>query len=181
MNQSRYNFSEEMGQVVYKLMQEANELDQYKRMQAVYFRASYKEKAPKIAERTGLAIGTIWNIHARWKREGLGLFEIKNKGGRIREHLSFEEEKNFLTQFKDEGEKGGILEVKVIHKAYKQAIGKNIAPSTTYRMLDRHNWRKIMPRPRHPKGDTTVQETFKKTGQRFLGKQISKQKKQENP
>ena len=131
------------------------------------FRAYYKEKAPKIAERTGLAIGTIWNIHGRWKREGLSLFETKSKGGRIREHLSFNEEKEFLKQFKNEGECGGILEVKVIHEAYKQVIGKNIAPSTTYRMLNRHNWRKIMPRPRHPKGDPTVQATFKKTGQRF--------------
>lgn len=99
MKQLKYDFSEEMGEVVYKLMQEAKELDQYKRMQAVYFRACYKEKAPKIAERTGLAIGTIWNIHGRWKRKGLSLFETKNKGGRIREHLSFEDEKDFLKQW----------------------------------------------------------------------------------
>ena len=37
MSQLQYNFSEEMGQIVYKLMQEAKALDQYKRMQGVYF------------------------------------------------------------------------------------------------------------------------------------------------
>lgn len=161
----KYEFSAAIGQEVYKLMKESKELEQYKRMQAVYFRACYKEKARKIAERTGLSIGTVWNIHSRWKRQGMSIFDAKDTGGRLREHLSFEEEKRLLKQFENEGVKGGILEVKVVHEAYKASIGKNIALSTTYRMLDRHNWRKIMPRPRHPKGDIEGQATFKKTGQ----------------
>jgi transposase len=172
-----YDFSEETGQVIYRLMRETKGLEQYKRMQAVYFRACYKEKAPKIAERVGLAIGTIWNIHRRWKCEGPNIFEIRETGGRIREYLSLEEEKDFLKQFKKERERGRILEVKVIHEAYKKIIGGNIALSTTYRMLDRHDWRKIMPRPRHPKGELAVQETFKKTGQESLSKQKIKPKK----
>jgi transposase len=181
MNQSKYYFSKEMGQRVYELMQEAKDLDQYKRMQAVYFRIFYKEKAPKIAERTGLSIGTIWNIHGKWKRKGFELFEVKNKGGRIRENLSFDEEKDLLKQFENEGKEGGILEVQVIHEAYQQATGKNAALSTTYRMLERHNWRKIMPRPRHPKGNPDKQADFKKSGQQSLGKHVSKQKKLESP
>lgn len=164
MPQVKYDFSEEVGQEVYKLMKETKELERYRRMQAVYFRACYKEKAPKIAERTGLSIGTVWNIHSRWKRQGMSVFDPKDTGGRLREHLSFEEEKCFLKQFENEGVKGGILEVKAIHEAYQKIIGKNIALSTTYRMLDRHNWRKIMPRPRHPKGNLEVQATFKKIG-----------------
>jgi len=177
MTGKKYDFSKETGKAIRELMREAKNLEQYRRMQAVYFRACYKEKAPKIAERTGLAIGTIWNIHNLWKRYGPHIFEIKNKGGRIREHLTLEEEKHFLQQFKKEGERGGILEVKVIHGAYKNLIGKNIALSTTYRMLDRQNWRKIMPRPRHPKGDIEAQETFKKTGQLSLKMQKKKVKK----
>ena len=177
MPQTKYDFSEENGQAVYKLMKEAQGLEQYKRMQAVYYRACYREKASKISERTGLSIGTIWNIHSRWKRQGTSIFDIKNTGGRLREHLSSEEEKNFLEQFEKEGVKGGILEVKIIHEAYKIMSGENLALSTTYRMLDRHGWRKIMPRPRHPKGDLEVQETFKKSGQSFLKKQDSKPKK----
>lgn len=159
-----YDFSKRTAQEVYKLMQGAKDLAEYKRMQAVYFRSLYKERASKIAERTGLAVGTIWNIYSRWQRYGPRIFEVKDRGGRLREYLSFEEEKNFLKQFRGEGEKGGILEVKVIHEAYKKIVGKNIAFSTTYRMLDRHNWRKIMPRPRHPKGDLAQQAAFKKTG-----------------
>lgn len=180
MLQLKYDFSEENGQTVYQLMRQSKDLDQYKRMQAVYYRACYKEKAPKIAERTGLSIGTIWNIHSRWKRQGISIFDIKVTGGRLREHISFEEEKEFLKQFETEGNKGGILEVKIIHEAYKAMIGEDVALSTTYRMLDRHGWRKIMPRPRHPKGELEVQATFKKTGQSLLSQQRRKPKKPEN-
>jgi transposase len=165
MPQPKYDFSEENGREVYKLMRTSKDVEQFKRMQAVYYRACYKEKAPKIAERTGLSIGTIWNIHSRWKRQGISIFDIKATGGRLREYIPFEEEKEFLKQFETEGNKGGILEVKIIHEAYKTMIGEDIALSTTYRMLDRHGWRKIMPRPRHPKGDLEAQTTFKKTGQ----------------
>jgi len=30
-------------------------------------------------------------------------------------------------------------------------------------MLERHGWRKIAPRPSHPKADPQAQEAFKKT------------------
>lgn len=166
MTKESYDFSEESGQMVFHLMRKAEGLEQYKRMQAVYFRVCYKEDAQKISHRTGLSIGTIWNLHCRWRREGPHLFEIKKTGGRLRENLTLEEEKNLLEPFKKEGGEGGILDVKVIHEAYEKAIGKKIALSTTYRMLDRHHWRKIMPRPRHPKGDLAAQETFKKSGRR---------------
>lgn len=108
------------------------------------------------------------DLHSRWKREGPHLFEIKKTGGRLRENLTLEEEKSLLEPFKKEGGEGGILDVKVIHEAYQKAIGKKIALSTTYRMLERHHWRKIMPRPRHPKGNLAAQEAFKKSGRRSL-------------
>ena len=49
-----------------------------------------------------------------------------------------------------------------IKKAYEQELGKSVPKSTVYRMLARHNWRKIVPRPRHPKADIEAQEAFKK-------------------
>jgi transposase len=38
-----------------------------------------------------------------------------------------------------------------------------LARSTIYRLLERHGWRKVMPRPRHPKADVAAQAAFKKT------------------
>jgi hypothetical protein len=36
-----------------------------------------------------------------------------------------------------------------------------VARSTVYRLLDRHGWRKVTPRPRHPKADPAAQAAFK--------------------
>ena len=38
---------------------------------------------------------------------------------------------------------------------------KKIDITATYRLLGRHDWRKIVPRAQHPKADAHAQETFK--------------------
>jgi hypothetical protein len=45
-----------------------------------------------------------------------------------------------------------------------------IPPSTVYRLLARHGWRKIAPDTCHPKRDVEAQETFKKTSQKIWQK-----------
>jgi hypothetical protein len=35
--------------------------------------------------------------------------------------------------------------------------------SSIYRLLERHGWRKLVPRPRHPKANPEAQAVFKKT------------------
>lgn len=73
-----------------------------------------------------------------------------------------EEEAAFLQTVIERGDAGGILEVGPVHEAHCTALGKAIPLSTTYRLLHRHGWRKIIPRPRHPKADKEAQEAFKK-------------------
>jgi transposase len=47
--------------------------------------------------------------------------------------------------------------------AYEKAIGHATSDSTVYNLLHRHGWRKLMPRPHHPKRDLAAQNAFKKT------------------
>ena len=47
--------------------------------------------------------------------------------------------------------------------AYEKAIGHATSDSTVYNLLHRHGWRKLMPRPFHPKRDLAAQDAFKKT------------------
>lgn len=83
-------------------------------------------------------------------------------GGRRRQNMSVEEEEAFLAPFISEAERGGVLVVAPIKAAYEQAIGRIVPDSTVYRLLARHGWRKLAPRPRHPKGDPEKQEAWKK-------------------
>ena len=47
--------------------------------------------------------------------------------------------------------------------AYEKAIGHATSDSTVYNLLHRQGWRKLMPRPFHPKRDLAAQNAFKKT------------------
>ena len=87
----------------------------------------------------------------------------RNWGGRRYGYMTVEEERKFLSQFLDKAEQGGILVVGEIKRAFEALVGQKVAKTTIYRMLDRHNWRTIVPRPRHPKSNTEAQEAFKKT------------------
>ena len=65
----------------------------------------------------------------------------------------------FFTQ----AESGQIATVGQIQRAYEAKVGHEVDESTIYRLLNRHGWRKLMPRPRHPQADLQEQEQFKKT------------------
>jgi transposase len=75
--------------------------------------------------------------------------------------LSKDEEKAFLEPFIEQAAKGQIVTTKLIKQAFEQHVGQEVDESTIYRLLQRHQWRKIVPRPVHPKADPEEQETFK--------------------
>ena len=95
----------------------------------------------------------------RWGQEPQG----RNWGGRRHGYMTIEQERQFLSRFMDQAAHGGILVVSEIKRAFEGLVGRKVAKTTIYRMLDRHEWRTIIPRPRHPKSDTKAQEGFKKT------------------
>jgi transposase len=55
------------------------------------------------------------------------------------------------------------VQVAQVRSAYEQRVGHPVAARTIYRLLDRHGWRKVVPRARHPKADVAAQAAFKKT------------------
>lgn len=102
-------------------------------------------------------------LHSRWAKEGDAVFDVHARGGRRHQHLSAEQEAEVLAPFVERAKAGGMLKVAEIQQAYEQRAGVAVAPSTIYRLLDRHGWRKVVPRPRHPKADVAAQAAFKKT------------------
>ena len=58
---------------------------------------------------------------------------------------------------------GEMLNIHDLKAAYEKAIGHATSDSTVYNLLHRHGWRKLMPRPFHPKRDLATQNAFKKT------------------
>jgi hypothetical protein len=83
-------------------------------------------------------------------------------GGYNNRLLTYEEESDFLNAKMGMANDGLILTMPEAHTEYNKLVGRNTPPSTFYRMLERHGWRKILPNTHHPKGDPKVQEEFKK-------------------
>lgn len=119
--------------------------------------------AKEIALNTGMAEQSVHNLIAAYNRDGEKAVETKGKGQRQKANLTLEEEKEFLTPFFDKAVKGQIATAAEIHEALNQRIGETVHESTMYRLLNRHEWRKIVPRPAHPKTNKEEQEEFKKT------------------
>jgi len=144
-------------------LKQASSHAEYQRIQCVLIRATLGSSAAQIAQLLGWSVGTVHVIHSRWSKEGDALFELRARGGRNHQHLTPEQEQQLLAPFVARAEAGGMLTVAEIQQAYQEQLGKQVAPSTVYRLLDRHGWRKVVPRPRHPKTDTAAQVAFKKT------------------
>jgi len=106
---------------------------------------------------------SVKRVQARFAEEGIAVLFDAGHGGRYHQYLTLQQEEDFLQPFLKSAEAGGLLTVMPIRNAYEKLVGHEVPKSTVYRMLARHGWRKITPRPRHPKTSVTVQETFKKT------------------
>ena len=82
-------------------------------------------------------------------------------------NLSIEEEKEFLSAYTKQAEAGQIIDLNELKSAYIEKVGHSIGGSQIYRMLERHGWRKVMPRSKHPqKASDEAIEASKKLKQK---------------
>ncbi len=120
-------------------------------------------KAEEIAKHCGVSKAMVHQVISTYNRLGVEAVETAGKGGRRHEYLRLEEEHQFLAPFFARAERGEIATTAEIWQAFEARVGHQVDDSTIYRLLHRHGWRKLMPRPRHPKASKEAQEQFKKT------------------
>ncbi len=123
--------------------------------------------AQQIATQLGVSRPFVSKVSSLYKRFGPQGLETVGSGGRRNEYLSKDEEVAFLAPFLERAAHGEIVTAKVIRLAFEHQIGHSLDESTIYRLLQRHQWRKVMPRPYHPESDPVAQEEFKKTSVRL--------------
>jgi len=144
-----------------KILKKVRRAGESKRVQCVLMRClgSDSRTIGRIVGYGSNHVRLVW----RWYRTGgwsrlLGEQRGQNRG---KAHLTLEEEALFLEQFKTKAKRGRLLLSKDIHKVHQEKIGKNINQTVTYRLLKRHGWRKIVPRPEHPKHNPAEMNRFK--------------------
>jgi transposase len=122
--------------------------------------------ASEIAKHTATSLRTVHQVIADYNRRGACAIHPRAKRAKSpRSYLSLEEEAAFLDSFNDSAGKGHLTTTQTIQSAFEHKVGTQVAPSTIYRLLERHGWRKLSPRPHHPERDKADQAAFKQTSQ----------------
>jgi transposase len=111
----------------------------------------------------GVSLSTVNRAHMAYDDGGIKALKPKLNGGRKHENMTLAEEKALLARFAKAAGAGEMLNIHDLKAAYEKAIGHPTSNSTVYSLLHRHGWRKLMPRPFHPKRDFAAQNAFKKT------------------
>ena len=119
--------------------------------------------AKDIAKHIGVSKGFVRQVIQHYNRYGEDALATLGKGGRHNCYLSWSEEKQLIESFKNKAVKGHIATAREIKDAVEEKVGHQVHKTTIYRLLDRHQWHKIVPRPSHPQEDLQTQEEFKKT------------------
>ena len=144
-----------------KWLRKVKRAGEIKRVQCVLFRClgNNSETIGRLVGYQDSHVRLIWKQYRTegWKR----LLGEKRGQSRGKAHLSFEEEKSFLETFKNTAETGKLILCQSIHEAHNQIVGKVLNKTVTYRLLHRHGWRKVAPRPEHPKQNKADMKRFK--------------------
>ncbi len=146
-----------------RALRQARSKAEFQRVQCVWLRAWLGLNANQVAQALGWRPTSVRRLQAQYWRDGEVLWQRPGRGGRRHQNLKREEEARLLEGFFQRAERGGLLEVSRVKQAYEQRVGHAVPKSTVYRMLARHGWRKLAPRPRHPQADRSRQQAFKKT------------------
>ena len=145
----KYKFSEEDYQKIMAARKANRDKQTDARLKVLKLRCEGKTLA-EISKETGFHLSHVSNLIRKYFQEGLSSVAEKHYPGN-RRNMTLKEETAFLEPYRERAEKGQMLDVKEIEAAYEERVGHRISSGQIYRVLQRHGWRKVMPRSRHPK------------------------------
>lgn len=106
----------------------------------------------------------VSQLCAEFKAVGASEYARHKYGGNHRA-MSVDEEAELLDKFKERASKGEVVSAQEIKAEFDKKRGKDTGRGYIYMLLERHNWRKVMPRSRHPKkaSDEVIEASKKLT------------------
>ena len=138
-------------------------LEQFRQAQAVLLPLDYAMSLADTAGALGVSPGWACQLRRRFiQNPSPRMGDAPGAGGRKRQNMSLQEEREFLAPFLETAAQGGVLVVGQIKAALDKRLGREVALASAYNLLHRHNWRKLVPDKRHPQSDPVAQEEWKK-------------------
>jgi len=127
------------------------------------------KKAEEYAAFLGVTKSKVYKVVELYNKEGASFTDNLKWGGRrsATSHMSFEDEEKMMRDLKTKAKDGKVLVAKHIRKIVETKVGKAVSDDYIWDLFKRHNWKKKMPRPEHPKKNKEKQEEFKKNSLKY--------------
>lgn len=120
------------------------------------------QRAADIAEELNVATDTVRIWVRAYNKQGPRAHGVDGRGGRRNDLMSRKAEAEFVASCRGDAEAGKIMTGQQIRRKAAGVLGRMPSQPWVYFMLERHDWRKVVPRPTHVKGDPARREAFKK-------------------
>jgi transposase len=158
-----YKISAENIKIIRNEMEKTKDARVFAKLQAVSLRGQGFSN-DEIATVTGYNSNYISELCKKFVNHGIDILISDGRKGGNNRHMDEIEASEFLEQFVEKAEKGQVVTLNDMSKAYDEATGTiHKSLSSLYYFLHNHNWRKIVPRKQHPgKASDEVIETSKK-------------------
>ncbi len=144
-------------------VQRSPSVEDHQRRLAVWLTQVGPFPARRVAELLGVSIQSVWSWVGTYNRSGPDGLAGPGRGGRRWSFLSFDDEASLLNEMRERAARGEVLTAKTMLPEFNRRLGKTVTLAYVYRVLHRHGWRKLAPRPRHVRADPEAQVAFKKT------------------
>ena len=150
-----------------EMIRRATTIDELRQAQAVVFPLAYGLSLDETAQAIGQSVTWTCRLRNRFLAgETVGDGRRQHAGGRRRQNLSVDREREILSPFLARAGKGGILVVPQIKAELEAALGRSMALSSVYNLLHRHGWRKLAPDKQRSRSDPVAQVAGEKNSPR---------------
>ena len=146
-----------------EVLAQAQTVEQLRQAQAVVLPLDYGRSLEQTARAVGRSVPWTCRLRNRFLAgEIVGDGQRQSRGGRRRQNMTTEQEREALAPFLERASNGGMLVVGQIKAELEARLGRTLALSSVYNLLHRHGWRKLAPDQRHPQSDSLAQQEWKK-------------------
>lgn len=147
-------------------MKSAKTISEYKRWQVIYLVRNRSGGAGFIADVTGYSKANVYAVVQKFNNSRKADVSPGKRGGRIRELMSIEEERELMEGMEGRALKGQILTAENVREAVERKVGRAVSDDYIWDLFKRNGWTKHSPRPHHPKRDVEKQKEFKKNSKK---------------
>jgi transposase len=126
--------------------------------------------ARKAADLLQVSVQAVWLWVSQYNKNGPSGLKRAGRGGRRWSFLTWAEEEALLDSLREQAARGDVITAPSLLAKIREVVGREVSLDYVYRLLHRHGWRKLGPRPLHVKADPGRQEDFKKTSAPFSRK-----------